>query len=192
MSEELNEVFALYESLKLPREKLPAAWSAKMRKEWYKWKKRRYKATARKRRAKEKQTHEGCITTWEHAEFAVQITRIGRHLPDDWDIRKRGRYWEWKRCRDTRSKFASYKRGAKTRGHCWELEYEHFEWLLRQPCEYCGVLCAGGIDRKDNEQGYTLENAVPCDEMCNRMKLDWTCEAFIQRAHEISSHNRNS
>jgi 5-methylcytosine-specific restriction endonuclease McrA len=30
-----------------------------------------------------------------------------------------------------------------------------------------------GIDRKDNEKGYTEENCVPCCKRCNGIKGEW-------------------
>ncbi|MGJ4945153.1 HNH endonuclease signature motif containing protein [Bradyrhizobium sp. HKCCYLS1011] len=36
-----------------------------------------------------------------------------------------------------------------------------------------------GIDRKDNGQGYTIENCVPCCSVCNHAKHTMGYEQFI-------------
>jgi hypothetical protein len=38
---------------------------------------------------------------------------------------------------------------------------------------------ANGIDRVDNNKGYTVANSAPCCEQCNRAKLDWTHNEFM-------------
>lgn len=85
-----------------------------------------------------------------------------------------------------------YEHNARTRGLCWELTDEDFDQLTSLPCFYCGqppsavrVLKGGstftfsGIDRMDNEIGYTAENAVPCCKMCNKAKRDVPFDEFL-------------
>lgn len=42
-----------------------------------------------------------------------------------------------------------------------------------------------GIDRRDNNNGYILENSVPCCTFCNEMKMDRTEEQFIEHIKKI-------
>ena len=37
-----------------------------------------------------------------------------------------------------------------------------------------------GIDRIDNNKGYTKENCVPCCDICNRIKMDLPYNVFIE------------
>lgn len=74
------------------------------------------------------------------------------------------------------------KTSAIKRGLVWELDEEFIRLLIQQPCHYCGCLPAqsiragrqiftyNGIDRRDNEVGYTVSNSLPCCGVCNRMK----------------------
>lgn len=96
----------------------------------------------------------------------------------------------------------TYKRHAKNRGYCFELSQDQFEHLIVQDCHYCGcpprrlhkghnatygvkTRMFNGVDRKDNTQGYTTENAVPCCYFCNRAKGDSTLENFERWLGEL-------
>jgi len=91
--------------------------------------------------------------------------------------------------------YRTYIRGAKNRNHCFELTFEEFESIISQNCYYCdgsptenkgdqpytygqGVFKRNGIDRKNNDFGYTIDNVVPCCEICNRAKLNLSMEIF--------------
>lgn len=43
-----------------------------------------------------------------------------------------------------------------------------------------------GIDRLNNNKGYTLENSVPCCIPCNEAKMDRSFEEFINHAKKIT------
>ena len=102
-----------------------------------------------------------------------------------------------------REDFAGYRYGAKTRNIWFDLTFQEFITLGKQECFYCGVVpettrCAldsntrklkvvfrNGIDRLDNNQGYTPENCVPCCRWCNTMKLNMSIEDFFERVSRI-------
>jgi hypothetical protein len=42
-----------------------------------------------------------------------------------------------------------------------------------------------GIDRKDNNKGYTLENSVSCCTQCNTAKLNFTTEQFMDWIEKV-------
>lgn len=92
--------------------------------------------------------------------------------------------------------FRRYKRGAKLRNYSFELSFEYFLDLLFKNCFYCNSepkpyledklyynnlepLKRNGIDRKNNKEGYTLENVVTCCNKCNTSKMDSSEEEFI-------------
>lgn len=83
-----------------------------------------------------------------------------------------------------KAKFASYKQGAKTRGHSFELTLaDHFtpgasNTYWQKDCTYCGDKIATiGLDRIDNDKGYTVDNVVPCCGDCNWTRNNiWTYE----------------
>jgi hypothetical protein len=73
------------------------------------------------------------------------------------------------------------KRRAERSGRIWEIEREDFDKLLDSgSCYYCeGSLndTGCGLDRKDSNLGYTLDNVVPSCGVCNKIKTNLlTCE----------------
>jgi hypothetical protein len=81
-----------------------------------------------------------------------------------------------------------FKRGAALRGYSWELTDEQAQWLMAQPCAYCGQASAGGIDRAKNEYGYTALNSVPCCGICNMTKHSKTVKAFIVAVNAVARY----
>lgn len=90
----------------------------------------------------------------------------------------RARAAKWKKDNPIRYKIREYKASAKKRGLAFPLTHEQVENLVTQPCHFCGTPSAGGIDRKDNSQGYLLENCLPCCQYCNRAKYTRTYDEF--------------
>lgn len=66
---------------------------------------------------------------------------------------------------------------------------EEFEKIVSSPCTYCGDNINNGIDRVENDKGYTKENSVSCCRFCNFMKKNWTKEFFIEHVKKIYNHN---
>lgn len=89
---------------------------------------------------------------------------------------------------------AQYKRAARKANRDYTLPDEKFYFLISSNCFYCGeepkqVLKArkmngsftyNGIDRIDNEKGYTIENVVTCCIVCNRAKRCMEQKDFIE------------
>lgn len=78
----------------------------------------------------------------------------------------------------------AYRIGAKNRGHEFALTKTEFRELTSSDCYYCGASpqqvitngkCApytyNGVDRVDNERGYTSDNVRPCCGHCNTAKM---------------------
>jgi len=95
-----------------------------------------------------------------------------------------------------------YKAAARRKGHEWRLSDEEFDAITQSNCCYCGIppsrrtdwkrfnglnksnaYVCNGIDRKNNLEGYTPENSLPCCSICNRAKGDMTYEEFIVWLH---------
>ena len=87
-----------------------------------------------------------------------------------------------------RLRFANIKSGAKKRNIYFDLTEEEMYNLLTSPCNYCGCNNSNGIDRIDSSKGYITENVVPCCAMCNRMKNNYSLEAFKTQIRKIYSH----
>lgn len=82
--------------------------------------------------------------------------------------------------------YKSYVGNARKRNICFEIEKEDFKKLLHGNCYYCNTL-SNGVDRRDNNVGYTKSNCVSCCSKCNIMKMDLSEKDFINRCIEISN-----
>jgi hypothetical protein len=102
----------------------------------------------------------------------------------------------------------TYINNAYKRNINWKLTDNEALILLQSNCFYCG--CApntkiykptrsirlkhtefsyyNGIDRLQNNEGYTSINAVPCCEMCNKLKGNRSIEEFIMKTREIHNY----
>lgn len=98
---------------------------------------------------------------------------------------------------------STYRQGAKKRGYIWDLSKEKFRGITKQNCFYCGVApkkCYqttrglngrgffNGIDRIDNNKGYTEDNIVPCCGTCNKAKYRKTISEFRTWVRYIYHH----
>ena len=101
--------------------------------------------------------------------------------------------------------WAKYKKSASERKLDFDLSKEQFEKLIKENCFYCGLeprensknkwyngsIVANGIDRVDNQKGYSVENCVPCCRQCNFAKRDLSIEDFKNWATKLVN-NLNS
>lgn len=85
--------------------------------------------------------------------------------------------------------YKNYRQAAKHRNKEFLLTKEEFNNIIIQNCTYCGskpnmsskrnqTFKYNGIDRKDNNIGYTLENCVSCCSTCNYAKHELALEQF--------------
>lgn len=94
----------------------------------------------------------------------------------------------------------NYRNNAKKRGLIWDIDEFQIIHLTQQRCHYCGIepnmrqygnqingdYIYNGMDRVDNDIGYTLDNVVPCCKQCNKMKSDTTRDKFIKHCKEVA------
>lgn len=80
-----------------------------------------------------------------------------------------------------------YKHRCETNEIEWKLTYEQCLMLFNDKCYYCGFIdyTLMGIDRMDNGIGYSIDNCVPCCEMCNFMKKIDLYDVFIRKVRHI-------
>lgn len=108
--------------------------------------------------------------------------------------------------------YSAYRRGAKDRGFIFNLTPESFKTIVAGKCHYCGagpslkiyndktVLAKGvngnfiytGVDRKDNNAGYTVENSVPCCKICNFAKGTMSYDEFLTYIQRLVAFNKVS
>lgn len=87
--------------------------------------------------------------------------------------------------------FRDYTRRAEKKDREFSLTAEQFIDIIKQDCHYCGeepnkiiprksyTLIYNGIDRKDNNEGYTILNSLPCCTDCNFAKGGMSYEKFV-------------
>lgn len=107
--------------------------------------------------------------------------------------------------------YNSYRQGAKSRGFEFNLSKEEVIALVTENCIYCGTkparkkyayhktrytkgietdeyMLVNGIDRVNNNKGYTKENSVTCCFDCNGMKSSRDQGVFIEHITRIYKH----
>lgn len=82
-------------------------------------------------------------------------------------------------------KFKQYKFAAKRRNYVFEISEDMFVKLFHSTCSYCGEKDCRGIDRVQNDIGYTNDNSVPCCEVCNKMKWKLDINQFQEQIEKI-------
>ncbi len=94
--------------------------------------------------------------------------------------------------------FKQYQINAKKRNFDFNLTKEHFIGITQSNCYYCdslpkqikknnfnGDFIYNGIDRINNDLGYSPENCVPCCGMCNGMKSHYDQDLFFKQIEKI-------
>jgi len=98
-----------------------------------------------------------------------------------------------------------YKHKARKKKIPFELSKEEFRNITSKNCFYCGVepkqfdknsgnfgiYVYNGIDRIDNEEGYVLDNCVPCCKTCNYAKNTLSINDFMAWIEQLVNY-RNS
>lgn len=136
----------------------------------------------------------GCLRTESSSKRYKVIGRTGRKFRKYTEIESIAR--------DLYSKYIKRKPG--------NLSFEEFYCLTKQDCHYCGcapyqkyknygakkhsqsytgeIYTYNGLDRKNNDEPYNIDNVLPCCGICNRMKLNMKYEQFINHLHKIIGH----
>lgn len=86
---------------------------------------------------------------------------------------------KWRKNNPLKHKYKEYKNSAKRRGIDFPLTIKEFKNIIKEPCHFCGKNYSNGIDRKNNEYGYFLDNCLPCCGCCNRAKWTRSYEDFM-------------
>lgn len=94
-------------------------------------------------------------------------------------------------------KFKSAIRAAETRELDWDLDLETYISIATQECHYCSKTAVSrwgsGLDRIDNDEGYFLENVLPCCGPCNRIRGDnLTVDEMEVAMEAVMSFRKNS
>jgi hypothetical protein len=114
---------------------------------------------------------------------------------------KRGRINYCTKCNQQKSEksilqvlYKNYKLNALKRNIPFNLTIDDFNKIITKNCDYCNVppqqvlhkkgmkydLTYNGIDRVDNNRGYSIDNCVPACKFCNLAKRNFKREEFIE------------
>jgi hypothetical protein len=91
-------------------------------------------------------------------------------------------------------KYKEYESSAKIRSKPFQLSFQQATVLFSGLCYYCGAdpektRELNGIDRKNNEVGYTSDNSTSCCTRCNYAKGTLTVEEFLEMCHKVSRNH---
>ena len=90
---------------------------------------------------------------------------------------------------DPKGIYRVYLNSARKRGLMFALTLEDVKRLIAAPCIYCGQY-AGGIDRADSTQGYTLENSVSCCGLDNIAKQTLSRPEYLAHIQRVYNYQR--
>ena len=97
--------------------------------------------------------------------------------------------------RSFEGRYKRYRQSAKDRNLQFDLTQDDFTSITEKPCYYCGEYSDvyfntsySGVDRVDSSIGYIKSNVVPCCTMCNRMKLDYNINTWVNKMKKILNH----
>ena len=113
-------------------------------------------------------------------------------------LKKELDYAKHKKDSASKSLYRHYKQNAKYKNREFSLTFDEFLNITSQNCFYCGrkpiselnyknrsFYSYNGIDRKDNIQGYTKNNALPCCSDCNYFKSNLDYDKFLEMIKRI-------
>ena len=84
-------------------------------------------------------------------------------------------------------KYCTTVSNARKRGLVMSLDKDYFYYVTSFPCFYCGTReLSIGLDRVDNDIGYTHGNIVPCCGPCNSMKSKLSMVDFYDACDTIA------
>lgn len=93
--------------------------------------------------------------------------------------------------------YMNYQKQALLRNYIFDINLDEFKELVVQNCHYCNAIPANtfrghkrkfkdtseflynGIDRKENNIGYVLNNCVPCCQKCNFAKKNYSYDEWV-------------
>jgi len=96
-------------------------------------------------------------------------------------------------------RYPQYRQNALRRNLVFELTPEEFKIMTAKECYYCGGYSKdrdprfkeNGIDRKDSDFGYVLDNCVPCCANCNFIKNNMHFIDFLEYIKQLYEHTKD-
>ena len=89
------------------------------------------------------------------------------------------------------ARFGAYRARAQKMGLPFEITEQQFNQFRLTPCRYCqrpvDAMNKSGVDRVNNDLGYTMDNCVACCSECNAMKRKWSHEEFMGTIFRVAA-----
>ena len=93
----------------------------------------------------------------------------------------------------TSASYIEYKNRASKKNLDFILSQDEFDALKQEPCYLCGKTSSlqhlNGVDRLDNNKGYTMDNIKACCFGCNHLKRNYVLEDMLNKFMDIYSFN---
>lgn len=120
---------------------------------------------------------------------------IDNYFKDSYSVDNYSCICKYCQTRSFEGRYQTYRQSAKNRDLQFDLTQDDFSSITKKPCNYCGEYSDvyfntpySGIDRVDSAVGYIKNNVVPCCTMCNRMKLDYNINVWVDKMKKILNH----
>lgn len=95
-----------------------------------------------------------------------------------------------------RRRYNKYRNDAQCRNLPFELSREYFDGLIKEQCYLCkrcpNENSTNGVDRVDNNLGYTNDNCRPCCGNCNILKKIFPLDDFLIKCALIARRHKNN
>ncbi|AGE48616.1 hypothetical protein PBCVAN69C_686L [Paramecium bursaria Chlorella virus AN69C] len=94
-----------------------------------------------------------------------------------------------------RVSFNEYNKRANKKNIDFSISEIEFNNICSRPCEYCDRRNnndnINGVDRIDNDIGYTLDNCVSCCGQCNQSKANISYDVYITKCKTIATKSHD-
>ena len=88
--------------------------------------------------------------------------------------------------------YASYRSRAEKKNLEFAITNDDYKTITNQDCYLCGKKSTetntNGVDRVDNNIGYTIENSKACCKECNHMKNNYALDIFLEKVERIKDN----
>jgi len=107
-----------------------------------------------------------------------------------WQNKNKDKVRQYDKARDNTidGRYRRYKHEAKRRNIDFNITKNQFKTYWKKKCYFCGgEIKTIGLDRIDNNKGYSIDNLKSCCKVCNRMKGKMSYPNFINHCKKIVS-----
>lgn len=125
-------------------------------------------------------------STLDSKTFVARVVKIGRHC--EGVVQRQFEYQASNMASMTMNVSYAFRVYQKHQpGKAFELSFDNFAALVSNACFYCGQHYQRmGVDRYDSDNGYTVDNCVPCCTTCNLVKGALHGDVFIAHCVQLA------